>query len=74
MALTLSEVESRIDLLEKKLATGELNVKYETHSVTYRSVDDMYRTLLWLEGKRDSLKGVSSNRSRGIRVVTRSGF
>jgi len=74
MALTLSEVEARIDTLEKKLATGELNVKYEDHSVTYRSVDDMYRTLQWLEGKRDELQGVSSQRSRQIRMVTRSGY
>lgn len=74
MALDLATVQARITTLEEAIATGQLNVKFEDRSVTYRTVDDMFRVLQWLEGKRDGFLGVTQMRSRQIRTVTSDGF
>lgn len=74
MAATLQQVLIRIDLLETALATGQMRVTHEGHTVEYRSLAEIERILARLEGQRDSLQGTTPTRRRQVRLKTKDGW
>lgn len=53
MAFTLEQYNT----LKEAIAGGELMVRYADRSVTYRSLDEMIRTLRLMEGDLEQLDG-----------------
>lgn len=60
---------AQVAALEKAIATGTLQVRYADRSVTYRSLDEMQRTLSIMK---DAVEG--RTRTRQLRIGTNKGF
>lgn len=59
MALTATEIQARIDALQKSRDAGVLNVRHGADSVTYQSLSQMDKVLARLKAELASVNGTT---------------
>jgi hypothetical protein len=71
--LTVSELQAMEAELIRKIAAGERSVSFQTHSVTYRDMDEMKEALAFVRTEIQRLGGAVATKQQ-IRMVTRDGY
>lgn len=72
-AVTIEELRNREAELTRKIASGELQVNYQTHSVRFRDMKEMKEALAFVRTEISRLEGTPPRRQQ-IRMVTRDGY
>lgn len=65
----MADYSSQITALETALALGELSVEVEGRKITYRSVDELRRSLAYFQGK--AAQGVATKTTQSFASFTR---